>query len=300
MKITLTQLRAFVTVARSGSFTQAGEILGMSQPSVTSAIKQLEQALEVKLFDRTTKKLGLTPASLPFLPVIERILKDLDATLDDFQSVAAGTQGNVAISVLPSVATNILPNAIATFSQSYPNIRLSLRDDNSFAIMERVRRGEIDLGVAGHTDHDEGLSFKPLLRDPFGLVVRYDHPLARDTGPVTWAEMADFPFISFAADTGIRPLLDTLTDVPDNIQVPWVEVSNIATLIALLQTNLGIAALPQMTVKTMGEEIVFRVLLDPPLFRELGLITRRGQSLSPAASHFAQHLEKAFLPAWER
>ncbi len=300
MKITLAQLRAFVAVSREGSFTRAAELLDTSQPSVTTAIKQLEAEVGFKLFDRSTKVLSLTKASKAFLPGIERILEDLDATLADFQATAEGTQGSVAVAVLPSVATIVLPNTIKSFSSAFPKTRISLRDDNSFGVCERVMTGEVDLGVAGRANHSPSLQFDPLLRDPFGIVVHKSHPLAQEKGPLTWKELAGYPFISFAADTGLRPIIDTLIDIPENIKSPWIEVSNIATVLALLKTNLGIAALPKMSVNQIENDVVFRTLLDPPLFRELGLITRQGRSLTPAAQRFVEHMTETLRPDWER
>lgn len=300
MKVTLAQLRAFVTVSRVGSFTRAAEQLEMSQPSVTAAIKQFEDALGLRVFDRTTKTLKLTKASKVFLPGIERILGELDATLADFQSVSDGTQGSIAAAVLPSIATNVLPEAVKSFSAAFPNIRISLRDDNSSGVRERVLSGEVDIGIAGRTENSDGLHFEPLLRDPFGAVVHKTHPLAKGKGPIGWDELAGYPYISFASDTGLRPILDTLTDVPENLRAPWVEVSNIATVLSLLKTNLGIAALPQMSVNTIENDVVFRTLLNPPLFRELGLITRNGRTLAPAAEKFIDHIKSALRPQWER
>ncbi len=298
MKVTLAQLRAFIVVSRERSFTRAAKILSTSQPSVTATIQQLESALDLKLFDRTTKNLQLTKASRSFLPALERLVNELDTVLLDMRSTAEGTSGSVAVAVLPSIATNVLPKTIASFSKAYPNIRIALRDDNSSGVQERVRSGEVDLGVAGRVEHSDGVQFETLIKDPFGAVMHISHPLARETGPIGWQELADYPFISFAADTGIRPLLDTLEQVPDNVALPWIEVSNIATVLSLLHANLGIAALPEMAVNTLEGEVVFRTLLNPPLFRELSLITRTGSALSPAAANFVDHIRLALRPAW--
>lgn len=300
MKVTLAQLRAFVAVSREGSFTRAAEKLDTSQPSITAAVKQLERILELKVFDRSTKTLQLTKASKTFLPGVERILDELDATLTEFRSVSDGSQGTVATAVLPSVATNLLPSAVKSFSAAFPNIRISLRDDNSSGVCERVFSGEVDIGIAGLTEKFGGLHFEPLIRDPFGAVVHKTHPLAKEKGPLRWNELAGFPYISFSSDTGIRPILDTLSDVPDNVKEPWVEVSNIATVLSLIKTNQGIAALPKMSVNTIENDVVFRTLLNPPLFRELGLITRKGRTLSPAATNFVEHINIALRPQWER
>lgn len=300
MNVTLSQLRAFIVISREGSFTRAAQILKTSQPSVTASIQQLEATLQLKLFDRSTKAFRLTKASKSFLPAIERLVNELDATLSDLHSVAEGVSGSVAVAVLPSVASNVLPATIASFSSAFPNIRIALRDDNSTGVQEKVHTGVVDLGVAGRTELSKGLHFEPLIKDPFGAVFHKSHPLASEKGPIEWEELGGYPYISLAADTGIRPLLDTLEHVPDNIAVPWIEVSNITTVLSLLNTNLGISALPEMAVSPLMNDLVLRIILNPPLFREIGLITRADRSLSPIAEHFVKHLKKAMQPRWLR
>ena len=298
MKITLAQLRAFIAVSRERSFTRAAEVLASSQPSVSAAIQQLEASLNLKLFDRTTKELYLTAESKAFLPVIERLIGDLDTAILDLQATAERRRGSVAIAVLPSVAANILPKTIASFSTAYPNIRISLRDDNTAGVWERVRSGEVDFGVAGCRQDAEGLQFETLLRDPFGAVMRSDHPLAGDAGPMTWNQLGEFPFIALGADTGIRPLLDKVPAAPPNIAAPSIEGSNIATVLALLKAGLGVTALPELAMRSDQADLVFRTLVDPPLYRELGLITRSGRSLSPAAASLATQMRETIKPQW--
>lgn len=298
MNITLAQIRAFIAVARERSFTRAADRLSTTQPSVSAAIKQLEAALNLRLFDRTTKELHLTAEARAFLPTIERLNDDLDAAVQDLIATAERRRGRVSVAVLPSIATNVLPATISTYSAAYPNIRISLRDDNTTAIWQQVRSGEVELGIAGRLKEDDGLDFETLIRDPFGAVMHPDHPLAADTGPINWDELADFPFISFGLDTGIRPLLDTIGSLPDNIVSPWIEGSNIATVLALLKANLGIAALPKMAMGSGGDDLLFRTLLAPPLYREIGLVTREKRSLSPAALGFVEHLRTVLKPQW--
>lgn len=256
--------------------------------------------MNLRLFDRTTKELHLTAEAKAFLPIIERLNDDLDAALQDLRATGERRRGRVAVAVLPSIATNVLPATISHFSSAYPNIRISLRDDNTTAIWDQVRSGEVELGIAGRIQNEDGLQFETLTRDPFGAVMHSTHPLSRDTGPIKWCELAGFPFISFGLDTGIRPLLDTVPSVPDNIVSPWIEGSNIATVLALLKANLGIAALPEMAMRSDGVDLVFRTLLDPPLFREIGMVTRVNRTLSPAASGFIEHMRMVLKPQWLR
>lgn len=299
MNITLNQLRAFVAVARERSFTRAAETLATSQPSISLLIKQLETALGLKLFDRTTKELHLTAEAANFLPTIERLNEDLDAALQDLLATAERRRGRVSLAVLPSIATNVLPDTVASFAAKYPNIRISVRDDNTKAICQQVRNGEVDLGVAGHVEGDADLMFEPLLRDPFGMVAHPEHELAQTTGPVAWSELAEYQFISFGLDTGLRPLFETVRERPENIRKPLIEAANIGPVLAMLRANIGIGALPHLALAKDENGLVFRTLVDPPLFREIALVTRPNRSLSPAAEAFSEHLKDVLKPRWE-
>ncbi|NKB28489.1 MAG: LysR family transcriptional regulator [Rhodobacteraceae bacterium] len=191
MNITLNQLRAFVAVARERSFTRAAEALATSQPSISLLIKQLETALGLKLFDRTTKELHLTAEAANFLPTIERLNEDLDAALQDLLATAERRRGRVSLAVLHSIATNVLPDTVASFAAKYPNIRISVRDDNTKAICQQVRNGEVDLGVAGHVDGDADLMFEPLLPIPN---MNWRRPPDLSPG-LNWQRISSFPSV---------------------------------------------------------------------------------------------------------
>jgi DNA-binding transcriptional LysR family regulator len=122
------------------------------------------------------------------------------------------------------------------------------------------------------------------MHDPFGLVCRADHPLAAETGPVRWRELAGHTFLGLGHDTGIRPLVQSVDGLPDNLRQPEVEVSNIATLEGMLIAGLGISVLPHLAMPDHhANDLVFRPLVEPELARDICLITRQGRSLSPAA-----------------
>ena len=299
MNITLNQLRAFTAVAREKSFTKAAEVLSISQPSVSVLIKQLEAALNLKLFDRTTKELHLTAEAANFFPTIVRINEDLESALQDLVATAERRRGRVSLAVLPSIATNVLPETVANFTAEHPNIRISVKDDNTGAICQQVRNGEVELGVAGRIGSDNDLNFESLLREPFGVVAHSDHEIAQESGPVAWSELAGYQFISFGLDTGLRPLIEKLTEKPENVAKPLIEAANIGPVLALLRANIGIGALPYLALAKDESDLVFRTLVDPPLFREIALVTRPNRSLSPAAEAFAKHLKQILKPRWQ-
>src|SRR5262245_656673 len=147
MGVDLHQLRIFVAVARLGNFTRAAERLGLSQPSLSLHIRQLEQDLGVRLFDRSTRSVALTPAGEDFLPTAERLLDDFRAAAAAVADLAARRRGRVAVAVLPSVAADLLPRAIALLRARHPDVSVSLRDDVAEHIPARVRSGEVDFGL---------------------------------------------------------------------------------------------------------------------------------------------------------
>jgi len=299
MNVTLRHLRSFIEVARRGNFTRAAEALSVSQPALTITINQFENGLGVKLFDRTTRRVRLTGEGAEFLPTAQRLLEDFDAAIAGMRDVAERRSGRVGLASLPSVAVRLLPQIVARFSQAHPGIHIHLHDDNASGVELRVRRNEVDFGIASQWAPNPELEFRPLITDAFGVVCRGDHRLAADRGPIAWRAIADEPFLGLAADTGIRPLLDAVKSLPDNVRAPRYEVSNTATLEGMLKAGLGITALPALAMPAGSESgLIYRPLQRPAVRREIGLITRKGRSLSPAAQHLHDLIVNTLPGVW--
>lgn len=288
MNITLKQLQAFVEVAQQGSFTRAAKRLLVSQPALTVTVRELERDLGVRLFDRTTRKVQLTQEGAGFLPTAERLLADVRAAVEDVREVAERRRGQVRLASLPSVATDVLPDILARFGEAYPGITVHLHDSNASGVQTRVKNRDVDFGIASLWQRDDDLAFTPLLADSFHLVCRSDHPLAGSGEPLRWPDLADWVFLGLAADTGIRPLLETVPDLPLNVQRPRYEVSNIATLDGLLSAGMGITVLPRLAVpRASRASYIVRPVIEPQLTRDIGLIQLRNRALSPAAETLA-------------
>lgn len=299
MNVTLKHLRSFVEVARQGNFTRAARALSLSQPALTITVGQFEDTLGVKLFDRTTRRVRLTSEGQDFLPAAVRLLEDFDTAISGIRDVAERRRGRVGVAALPSVAMRLLPRIVARFTERYSGINVHLHDDNASGVGERVRRNDVDFGIASRWEPIDDLSFRPLIKDSFGLVCRADHALAKAQGPLTWRELAGHAFLGLAPDTGIQQLLREVKDLPQTIQAPKCEVSNIATLEGMLEAGLGITALPALAVPVAQPgTFVFRPLVRPKIEREICLITRQGRSLSPAAQSLRDMIVEHFPPRW--
>jgi DNA-binding transcriptional LysR family regulator len=188
------------------------------------------------------------------------------------------------VATLPSIAVKLMPEMIGAFRREYPGVSVHLLDANASGVQARVRRKEVDFGLASQWQLDEDLQFDTVMRDPFRVVCRRDHPLAAGEGPLSWADLAEQDFLGLAPDTGIRPLIEAIADLPASVRQPPVEVSNIATLEGMLTAGLGVTVLPELALPSDPDgHLTSRPLHGPALSRELCVITRRGRSLSPAA-----------------
>ncbi|MCW8883791.1 MAG: LysR family transcriptional regulator [Motiliproteus sp.] len=301
--ISIRHLRAFRQVADCGSFTRAADSLHVTQSTLTATIKQLEGQVGLTLLDRTTRRVLLTSEGERFLPVAERLLSDFDTALTDLQARAEQQAGELSIAGSPSVLTCILPPLVRDYHRQYDNIAVYLRDDSAGAIEQRVLNNEVDFGIAGNHSNHPDLDYQPLLQDRYGVVFPAEHILAaRDQ--ICWQQLKDIEQLSLSSDTGIRAQLSAMNDanVP---QQSLIEVSNPAVLAALVEQGLGVSVLPALAAATDSfRQLLFRPIEDPPCFREIHILTRRGRALSPAAEAMRQlvieGIGKLLLPAHVR
>ena len=180
--VTLKHLNAFVAVAQESSFTRAAERLFQTQSSVTSLVRQLEEALSTLLFARTSRRVLLTAAGEEFLPRVMRLLADFDGAIGDVVRFGALERGRVGVAAAPSAITQIIAPAAAAFAARHPAVRLYLSDDNSGRIQRKVAAREVDFGLTSRWADAPGLDFEPLLEDRFGVLYREDDAGLRRAG----------------------------------------------------------------------------------------------------------------------
>ena len=201
-------------------------------------------------------------------------MRDFDSAIYDLRATSERRIGHVSMAVVPSVATNLLPEIIKTFSAEFPGINLHLDDDSSRGVQHRVERNEVDFGIGSIWKPNKVLEFTPLFADKLQLICHRDHKLAKTTKPVRWDQLDNVTFL----DTGVTRTLRTRQDTGES----RFDFPNITTLVAMLRSNLGVSILPSLAIPTSTSELVSRPLA-PPESRNIYLITRKGWTLSPAA-----------------
>ncbi|MGB6117298.1 MAG: LysR family transcriptional regulator [Mesorhizobium sp.] len=281
--ITIKQLRAFVELAHEGSFTRAAGKLNVSQSALTIAIRQLEEEVDLKLFDRTTRSVHLTSQAEMFLPVAERVLHDLSRSLDDLVALAERKKGNVVVAAAASFLCSVVTPAAAKLQKSFPGIRVKLLNAPD-KLARRVLEEEIDFGVTNILQAQHGLQSYHLMDDQFGVVCPSDHPLARKTGTLTWQDLKGFTFVSMLPGTQSREIIDRAPEIAHILGDPVCEANSIFALGKMIEEGIGIAAVPaHVAGAILSSDIIYRPIEGPRLKRSIYIIMREGRSLSPAA-----------------
>ncbi|MDG0024766.1 LysR family transcriptional regulator [Trinickia sp. Y13] len=282
----LNDLQAFRAVAELGSFRKAAEAVNISQPALSRRIDKLEEALGVRLFERTTRSVTLTTIGRVFAPSAEQLLDDLDVALLGIRDVSSSRLGHVTISCVPSVAYYFLPNVIANYRRRFPRIRVRLLDASANEVLGAVISGEADFGVSFIGSQEPEIEFKLLLQDRFVAACRRDHPLARKKR-VTWSELYEHEYVSVGKTSGNRLLLDQALSAVAPSAPSVCETRHVTTMLGLVEAGLGVAAVPSMAMPGANHPILTSVpLVEPVVKRRVGIVRRRGRQLTPAAQEF--------------
>jgi len=279
MNIKLDILRSFITVAECGNLQDASKILSRTPSAISMSLKQLSEQLGAELFE-TDRKSSLTPIGRFVLEEGRRALTDFDESMRTIQRYAQGEMGVVRIATVPSVATRLLPSVVRKFREAAPNVRLELRDTDSEMVATAVRNGSVDCGIASLSSASNDLLCERLLEEPFGLVCRLDHPLAKIKKPLSWRALEGVSFISNGLCAQIRD--------SDFIQLnsnTHVQVHNIATLLSFIEQDMGVTLLPRLAVPEKGN-FCFLPLSDKTAVRQLYFLQQKHHRISPAAIAF--------------
>ena len=279
----LNDLLAFRAVVQHGSFRKAAESISITQPALSRRIDKLETALNVRLLVRTTRRVDLTSVGRAFLPRAERILDEVDTALMSLGDTGSVMTGKVTIACVPSTAYYFMPKVISAFHRAYPHINVKVHDASANDVSAAVASGEADFGLSFSGNLAPELDFERLLRERYVLACRKDHPLA-SCEEVTWQEMFTHDYIGLDNTSGNRLLLDQALSTLRPARPSVCMTRHVTTMLGLVEAGLGVAAVPSIAMPIGDHPSLMNVpLVAPEVFRDVGLIRRRGRTLTPAA-----------------
>jgi DNA-binding transcriptional LysR family regulator len=280
MNISLRQLRAFLAVARQRHFRRAADNLHLSQPAVSRHVAELESELGVRLFDRNTREVVPTEAGRYLESAIERVLDELEGVLEHVHSEGERKRGKVRVASVPTLSASLMPACIADCARDYPELTIQLHDQAQTLVLDSVRGGEVDFGIAIDPPESGEFDCETIMRDPFCLACRTDHPFAK-LKTVAWEKLQGQPLILLDYSSGSRPLIDaTLRKYGVEANVVQ-QTGHTYTAFRMVEAGLGISITPALSAPPAS--LAMRPL-TPKEQRTVMLIHRRHRSLSPLAA----------------
>lgn len=290
---TIRQLRAFLAVYQLRKLSTAAQRLFVTQSAVSMLIRQLEEGLDTRLFDRTTRSLKPTAAAEQMMVTVERILRDVDSLSNDFRELATLERGRVTLAITPTLAGFLLPDAIRAFGEQHPGVRVLVNDCAPDQFISRIIGEHVDFGIGTPERPGAEVEVQRLLRDHLALVCRDDHPLAK-ARVVRWTDLAGHPVITVRPGYGVRPLIDgTAAEVGVALDVVN-EVSFLSTAIWMTAAGMGASIMPSAFARAQADpSLVIKILSAPRVARDISIVTKRGHSLSAAARAFIEALKRS-------
>lgn len=290
--ISLRHFRAFVAVANSGSFTVAAKELFLTQSALTATIQQFEDAIGFKLFDRSTRRVAMTPEAEHFKLQAEHILRQFNNAVTDLESFSQGRRGHIRIVAAASVTHYFLGQAIADLRRSHPEITVSLYDAASEQVERMVLQNEVDFALSSPHRLNDELVYTPLIEDRYGVICAREHRYAQINRTLNWSDLSAIDYIGFTSDTGIGAYMRQHTERPDLFsRNTGNEVSNTSSLAALLRWTNGYSVLPALAAsRIIGSNLTFRTLNTPLLSRHIHLISRKLRTLSPSSKLLVDYM----------
>lgn len=288
-ELKITQLRHFVWVAELKGFHAAAEKAHRTQPAISLSIRDLENKLGEGLFEKRnakTAKTELTPFGKYFLPKAKELIAHHDRVAEDMTLLAEHRTGHLRIASVPSIATRILPELLLEFVSDSPDLHISFFDGNSDAVLKMVESQEVDFGVASlfHEEEHSDKNFTPIWDDQIGVVCPINHPIA-DYKEIHWEELKQHRLIS----NGTSRLLEDSEAKPLLGQSQFY-ISNMISLIAMLEAGFGITTLPWYAVPKDNQKLKFIPLSSPKVIRRIGIVQMNNKSLSPPAEALVEFI----------
>ena len=288
----LRDLKSFIEVASHKSFTKAAAHSYLTQPSLSKAVKKLEDELHVELFDRSTRSLRLTDAGRIVFQQGQKALcalGELDILLDEMKEVVVG---EIKMGVPPLIGTLFFPGIARNFHDKYPKVTLELVELGAKRITQLVESGEIDLGIIVLPASETKFDVYPFIEDEFVLYLHEDHHLAKNK-VVTISDLKDEKFILFSEDFALHDYIKQSCEEAGFTPEISYQSSQWDLIIELVSSNLGITLMPiSIYYKQTNQNVKIIPIEKPHLYWKLGIITKKDAYHSFALKELLKMLEK--------
>lgn len=282
--MTLRHMKIFVAVFRHSNITKAAQELHLAQPSVSLAIKELENYYGIRLFERIGKRISPTEGGKEFFGYslhIVSLFEEMEKRMKNWD-----VSGTIRIGSSITIGTHILPGLIRNYQAEFPDLKINAIISNSSTIENHILDNTIDLGLIETQPEHEDIQAVPFMKDSLCAIVGCSHPLAKESS-VTLSDLAQYPFLMREKGSAGREILDSYFSIQQlNVRPAW-ESSSTQAIVKGVAEGLGVAVLPYLLVEKDIQEKTVRMLpFTRPLSRDLNIIYHKSKYLTPNMEAF--------------
>lgn len=257
-------------------------------------VKQLEEQVGARLFDRNPRSIALTDAGRRLRPAAERILDELRVLGAAIAGTEATVHTRLDIAATPMMSASLLPRVLRQFADRHPDIRVHLADVDVSTVRSRVLEGQADIGLGFFVKPAVGLLRQPLCN--FQLM-RISPPVARRKGvgpSQPWSSLSALPLVSLPTDNPIQALIETHLVRMGRAHEERLRANFLGTLVGMVEAGLGHAVIPSFALnECLLRGLSIAMLVEPAVHLDLFLVSRRGTRQKPAALELASALKEA-------
>ncbi|MGH6893998.1 MAG: LysR family transcriptional regulator [Dongiaceae bacterium] len=299
MNINSRQIKAFIFVARFRNFSRAAEQLHMTQSGISLIVRELEQQLGFRLFDRTTRAVTLTAHGMAFLPVAQKNANELEKVISRIRNKASDADRLLSVGAAPLISADLLPMVIRDFGREFPRIKVRLVDSDRASIIGMVEAGDLDIGLGMFLKATTGVRRISILKSRL-VAIRASNRNLRDSPrrEVSWNDLKDEPMVALPLDNPLQKLIDSHRFRSGRKGSTDTVVNYLATQISMVEAGAGAAIVPVFVLHaSQGRMVQSFSIIEPAVEINLYQIRNRGKKLSSAADGFMELLKK-HIGAW--
>tara|TARA_B110000459_G_scaffold163763_1_gene180759 strand:- start:578 stop:1504 length:927 start_codon:yes stop_codon:yes gene_type:complete len=290
--MTLSQLKYTLAVAEEGNFTLAAEKCFVTQPTLSMQVQKLEEELSVKLFNRNTKPISLSTIGTKIIEQAKIIVRE-SKRMDDIVSMEKGIiGGDFKLGIIPTIMPTLLPLFLNTFIKKFPKVNLKIEEQNTATIIEELKNGKLDAGIAASPLDDNKLIEKPLYYEPFVGYIPESHSLSK-LKILKISDLEKMDVLVLEDGHCFREHVLKLCQTPNFSHSFNLKSGSFETLIHLANDGLGMTLLPYLQTRNLTQKNAnnLRSFESPEPAREISLIYSKSQLKLPVIESLATSIE---------
>lgn len=279
------KLEYLIALAREKNFGKAAEQCGVTQPTFSAGIKQLEDTLGVMLVQRTSRFLGFTAEGERVLDWARTIVADTRAMREEVRTLKQGLSGHLKIAAIPTALAMV--SALTTpYRAKHPNVKFTILSKTSADVLSLLENLEVDAGLTYIDNEPLGrMRAVPLYLEQYRLLTSADSPLG-ERDQVTWAEVGRIPLCLLTPDMQNRRIIDNLLHAAGSRPEPTLESNSMIVLFSHVRTGRWASVMPERLADTLGltERLRSIPIVEPEAVHQIGLVVPPREPMTPLVS----------------